>query len=117
MASVNLLSRYQLENLRRQQAKFLLVAITDDSNEIPEHPLLKPDFIVAATTARSVDQIESLRAFFTEVAGRQLPIWWPMVLISARGEVENEVALEIEKRGFTKVYRYAGGWMSLIASD
>lgn len=103
-AAIQQIGLYQLENLQRQQAKFMMVVLLDGGNEgaIPVHPLLKKDLIL-----NSAEALEKIMAFATE---RQMPAWWPIVLMSQDGVVGARVGDELSKHGYINVYAYRGGW-------
>jgi hypothetical protein len=101
------LGLYQLENLHRAQTKFILVALTENPGEIPNHPLLRPHLVSAATEASA-----KIQARMTE---QNYPPWWPIVLISKVGTDEAEVVKALEGIGLINVYSYQGGWQALLA--
>jgi len=101
------LGLYQLENLQRQQAKFFLVALTDSTDQVPVHPLLKLDFVLNPSAAA-----ETLSGAFKD---KQLPMWWPVVLISSSGDFDVAVANQLAAQGISNVFTYKDGWTALVA--
>ncbi len=98
---------YQLENLVKSQAKFLMVVLTDDSSKVPKHPMLRTDIVTdAASASAKIQQMVELH---------QLPAWWPYVLISEEGALDASVATSLAPLGLINVYSYRGGWKSLLA--
>jgi hypothetical protein len=105
---------YQLENLHRQQAKFMMVAlipsvasqVASTSVAPPTHPLLRLDLVTEPAAASS-----NIQQKFTEA---QYPNWWPVVLISQDGALDRDVQTKLETLGFVNVFSYQGGWDSLI---
>lgn len=96
---------YQLENLRRQQTKFFLVALANSSEEIPAHSLLKPDFVLGESVAAE--------KIGREIEEKQLPKWWPIILISKSGEPDAAIAEDLASKGLTNIFSYKNGWTSL----
>lgn len=105
--SISLLGLYQLENLRRQQTRFILIALTDDASEIPVHSLLKTDFVFAPS--------EALSKILAVVSEQQMPAWWPIVLISKDGAPDERIAEELAKHAVINVFGYRGGWDAFLA--
>ena len=105
---------YQLENLVKSQAKFLMVVITDDGpdapnegRKVPSHPMLRTDIVTDAASASSkIQQMVELH---------QLPVWWPYILISENGAIDAAVGESLAPLGLINVYSYRGGWKSLLA--
>lgn len=96
---------YQLENLKRQQAKFMMIALTEDETAIPVHSLLKKDLIVSSGEAAV-----KIQAY---AEAQQMPKWWPIVLISPDGSADVSVGADLAAHGFINVFSYRGGWQAL----
>ncbi len=93
---------YQLENLLRSQAKFIMVALTSAESAVPVHPLLKPHLVTDPESAPTKIQ--------ARMSESQYPAWWPVVLISDDGHRDAKVAAALATLGLINVYSYAGGW-------
>lgn len=98
---------YQLENLHRQQAKFVMIAITATPIEVPAHPLLKFEIVSEPESAPSKIQQKAMES--------QYPLWWPIVLMSKDGALDEQVAVQLTAKGFINVFSYRGGWVALLA--
>lgn len=105
--NLQFLGLYQLENLQRQQAKFFLVALTDHTDQVPVHSLMKLDFVLPAAAAA-----ETLGR---EIKERQLPTWWPVVLVSPTGDIDRSVADQLFALGLSNVFSYKDGWAALLS--
>ena len=105
-SAVPMLGKYQLENLLRQQTKFLMVALVDDPTSIPVHPLLKTNFTFAPA--------EAAREIVTAVEQQQIPAWWPIILISENGKPDGEIATALAGHQLINVFSYRGGWSALL---
>lgn len=102
---------FQLENLRRQQTKFFLVALrgenpSEGDSRIPNHALLKIDltFEIAEAAEKIVDLVRA----------QAIPLWWPFVLISVDGKADFSVAEKLASDGLMNVYSYRGGWKGFV---
>lgn len=102
-------SFYQLENLHRQQAKFLMVALTGDeasgAEPVPQHPLLRIDLVAEGATASAKIQ-QTMRT-------ANYPLWWPVVLISTDGVMDRSVMNDLSALGYLNVFSFKDGWNSL----
>lgn len=107
--NLQFLSLYQLENLQRQQAKFFLVALIADTDQVPVHSLLKLDFVLSVEAAA-----ETLNR---EIKERQLPTWWPVVLVSQTGDTDRGVADQLFAMGLSNIFSYKDGWTALLAGQ
>ncbi len=97
---------YQLENLHRQQAKFMMVALSASQTDVPAHRLMKVSIVTDIASASSKIQ--------QKMEAEQYPLWWPIVLISKDGASDHQVASVLEALGFVNVFSYQHGWDSLI---
>ncbi len=97
---------YQLENLHRQQAKFMMVALSASQTDVPGHRLMNVAIVSDVASASSKIQ--------QKMNAEQYPLWWPVVLISKDGSGDHQVAAALEKLGFVNVFSYQHGWDSLI---
>lgn len=101
---------FQLDNLRRSQAKFIMVVLSDkvyaDSSLLPQHPLLKPDLLTDVASAPAKIQ--------SQIIAAQYPAWWPVVLVSEDGVPDGEVERALAAQGLINVYSYSGGWSALL---
>ena len=98
---------YQLENLHRQQAKFIMIALCTNSEDVPAHPLLKFEITSEPDSASAKIQQKAMES--------QYPLWWPVVLVSKDGSIDEQVAAQLSAKGFINLFSYRGGWTSLIA--
>lgn len=108
VSALQYLGFYQLENLVKSQAKFLMVVVTKNTmSETPSHSLLRADIVTEAPSASSkIQQMVELH---------QLPAWWPYILISEDGVSDEAVHASLAPLGLINVYSYRGGWKSLLA--
>lgn len=107
VSALQSLGFYQLDNLAKSQAKYLMVVIADDATKVPSHSLLRVDVLTDALSASAkIQQMVELH---------QLPLWWPYILISEDGVSDAAVATGLAALGLINVYSYRGGWKSLLA--
>lgn len=100
---------YQLNNLVRHQAKFLMIALIEPGEQPPGHALLNfhHKVEVAGEGVFALDKIIEILndASFSKE--------WPIILVSRDGKASHALAAVLDEKGFLNAFHLTDGWESL----